>query len=391
MEQRRFSGKSHWYHETQSSLCPADVLPLVPEAAQVDDRFLLDLTPSEQQLIVEAPWLDAARAAAHVLLPDSIAVTRLHTLSSYDRLSTALTVAQVYGVQRLCNHYAARLTPQPGPDSSRESNRRLTQITQFARQLASQPTLIDDVALAQLDECGLSVDDIVTFTQIIGFVGFQARAIAVLQAQQSLPVRWLPGLDGLQDADPALFGPEPASWQPGLAPVESRYARPEQLEILSISQPLRALRDIAWLLAHDERALSSLSQLTRLFWQITPQVSHDSLLVIMLTSRINGSPACFSDTVAAWQGDSGLPDAMRNGERALNAWSHNHPREKAIIQAVQLLTRAPDRFSAAQLQPLYEQGFSEQDVLKLLVGAGLAGWINRLKIGLGNTAQTLAP
>ncbi|WP_395490913.1 CMD domain-containing protein [Cedecea davisae] len=391
MEQRRFSGKSHWYHETQSSLCPADVLPLVPEAAQVDDRFLLDLTPSEQQLVVEAPWLDAARAAAHVLLPDSIAVTRLHTLSSYDRLSTALTVAQVYGVQRLCNHYAARLAPQPGPDSSRESNRRLTQITQFARQLASQPTLIDDVALAQLDECGLSVDDIVTFTQIIGFVGFQARAIAVLQAQQGLPVRWLPGLDGLQDADPALFGPEPASWQPGLAPVESRYARPEQLEILSISQPLRALRDIAWLLAHDERALSSLSQLTRLFWQITPQVSHDSLLVIMLTSRINGSPACFSDAVAAWQGDSGLPDAMRNGERALNAWSHNHPREKAIIQAVQLLTRAPDRFSAAQLQPLYEQGFSEQEVLKLLVGAGLAGWINRLKIGLGNTAQTLAP
>lgn len=391
MEQRRFSGKSHWYHETQSSLCPADVLPLVPEAAQVDDRFLLDLTPSEQQLIVEAPWLDAARAAAHVLLPDSIAVTRLHTLSSYDRLSTALTVAQVYGVQRLCNHYAARLAPQPGPDSSRESNRRLTQITQFARQLASQPTLIDDVALAQLDECGLSVDDIVTFTQIIGFVGFQARAIAVLQAQQGLPVRWLPGLDGLQDADPALFGPEPASWQPGLAPVESRYARPEQLEILSVSQPLRALRDIAWLLAHDERALSSLSQLTRLFWQITQQVSHDSLLVIMLTSRINGSPACFSDAVAAWQGDSGLPDAMRNGERALNAWSHNHPREKAIIQAVQLLTRAPDRFSAAQLQPLYEQGFSEQEVLKLLVGAGLAGWINRLKIGLGNTAQTLAP
>lgn len=391
MEQRRFSGKSHWYHETQSSLCPADVLPLVPEAAQVEDRFLLDVAPSEAQLIAEAPWLDAARAAADVLLPESISVTRLHTLSSYDRLSTALTVAQVYGVQRLCNHYAARLAPQPGPDSSRESNRRLTQITQFARQLASQPTLIDDSALAQLDECGLSVDDIVSFTQIIGFVGFQARAIAVWQALQGLPVRWLPGLDGLQDAEPALFTPHPVNWLPGLAPVEMRYARAEQLEVLSISQPLRTLRDIAWLLAHDERALSYLSQLTRLFWQSPAQQPDDALLVVMLTSRINGSAACFSDAVAAWQGDTGLPDAMRNGERALNAWSHNHPREKAIIQAVQLLTRAPDRFSAAQIQPLYEQGFSEQEVLKLLVSAGLAGWINRLKIGLGNTAQALNP
>lgn len=64
MEKRRFSGKSHWYHETKSSLCPADVLPLVSEAAQVEDRFLLDLTPSEAQLIVEAPCLDDARAVA---------------------------------------------------------------------------------------------------------------------------------------------------------------------------------------------------------------------------------------------------------------------------------------------------------------------------------------
>lgn len=39
MEQRRIEGKSHWYHETQSSTYPHDVLPLVPEAAHVDDSF----------------------------------------------------------------------------------------------------------------------------------------------------------------------------------------------------------------------------------------------------------------------------------------------------------------------------------------------------------------
>jgi uncharacterized protein YciW len=71
---------------------------------------------------------------ADALFPASVAVNRLQTFSAYDRLSTALTVAQVYGVQRLCNHYAARLAPLPGPDS-RESNRRLAQITQYARQL----------------------------------------------------------------------------------------------------------------------------------------------------------------------------------------------------------------------------------------------------------------
>lgn len=85
------------------------------------------------------------------------------TLSPYDRLSTALTVAQVTGVQSLCSHYAARLAPLHSPDASRESNIRLAQITQYARQLASQPTLICRRALQQLGDVGLSPADIVTF------------------------------------------------------------------------------------------------------------------------------------------------------------------------------------------------------------------------------------
>ncbi|VEB58965.1 putative cytoplasmic protein [Salmonella enterica subsp. enterica] len=64
---------------------------------------------------------------------------RLHTFSAYERMSTALTAAQVFGVQRLCRYYAAHLAPLPGPDASRESNQRLAQITQYARQLAGFP------------------------------------------------------------------------------------------------------------------------------------------------------------------------------------------------------------------------------------------------------------
>lgn len=49
MEQRHITGKSHWYHETQSSTTEYDVLPLVPEAAKVSDPFLLDV-------ILEKRW-----------------------------------------------------------------------------------------------------------------------------------------------------------------------------------------------------------------------------------------------------------------------------------------------------------------------------------------------
>lgn len=386
MEQRRISGKGHWYHETQSSRSDA-VLPLVPEAAYLEDRFLLDVELSAEQRAEEAAWLSVARDAANILLPDNTPVTRLHSLSCYDRLSTALTVAQVYGVQRLCNHYAARLAPQPGPDSSRESNRRLTQITQYARQLASQPTLIDDISRQQLDEVALSVNDIVTFNQLIGFVGFQARVIAVFQALQGLPVRWLPGLDTQQDASAELFLAGDKIWQAGLPPVEQRYANTLQLEVVNASLTQRALNPLGWLLAHDAQTLYALSELINLLLPSSATTSDDLVLVNLLTARINGSVSCFSDATTHWHGESGLPEAIRNGERALQAWSHNHPRERAIIQAVRVLTRAPGSFSAAQLQPLFEQGFSQNDALRLLVCSALSGWLNRLKIGLGNASQ----
>jgi uncharacterized protein YciW len=113
MEQRRVSGKSHWYHETQSSARQAQALPLVPEAATVDDPFLLNLTLPDALIQACNSWLTPARTLYKFLFPQRVTVNRLHTFSAYDRLSTALTVAQVYGVQRLCNHYAARLAPFP--------------------------------------------------------------------------------------------------------------------------------------------------------------------------------------------------------------------------------------------------------------------------------------
>lgn len=114
MEQRHITGKSHWYHETQSSTTEYDVLPLVPEAAKVSDPFLLDVILEKETLAPFLSWLGPARVLAVDLFPDQLTVTRSQTFTAYERLSTALTVAQVCGVQRLCNYYSARLTPLPG-------------------------------------------------------------------------------------------------------------------------------------------------------------------------------------------------------------------------------------------------------------------------------------
>jgi len=376
MEQRRFSGNNHWYHETQSSVGAKQESPLVPEAAEVEDRFLLGLsqqasTSLQPILSGQHEMLQAARHISDILLPDTLNTSLTHTLTLYDRLCTALTVAQVTGIQRMCNHYAARLNPLPGPDSSRESNNRLTQITQYSRQLASQPTLIDRAALHRLAEVGLTEPDIITFSQLIGFVSYQARAIAGIQAMMALPVRWIPGITTPPDADSSRFSQQ-AEWQPQLPPVELRYASAEQLEALTFCQPQQALQHSAWLLAHDAKALHGWA----LLLSTQQQNEHDALASVV-SARINGSNSCFWHYQGEWR------EALIQGiDDALTA-SKAQPVAHAVIQAAAQLTRAPERFSAAHLQPLAESGFSPPAQLKLIHSVALANWNNRLMQTLG--------
>jgi len=380
MEQRRVYGKNHWYHETQSTICPVDVLPLVPEAAHVEDRFLLDLTLPRELLEAHARWLTPARRLADALFPASVTVNRLQTFSAYDRLSTALTVAQVYGVQRLCNHYAARLAPLPGPDSSRESNRRLAQITQYARQLASSPSLINALSRSQLDEVGLTSRDIILINQIIGFIGFQARAIAAFHAALGYPVRWIPGMPQQEDAPEALFFARESDWRPGLEDSDLRYADDERQSLLAKWQKYPGLFELAPLLATQEPPLD-LQELLLSHLSDQPPFAAQ---VALIAARINGSISCFN----AWASRCpDFADALRGIVPDAQSRREEHVIEHRLLQSIQLLTRSPDRFSAAHLSPLTECGLSRTAAIDLLAWCGLCGWMNRLKIALGNGCQ----
>lgn len=383
MEQRRFPGNSHWYHETQSTLTP-HAAPLFPEAAEIEDRFLLGLAQQYADTLGPTisqcqPAMLASRDLYQLLLPQQLTTSKTHTLTIYDRLSTALTVAQVTGIQRLCNHYAARLNPLSGPDSSRESNRRLTQITEYARQLASQPTLVDNVALARLDEVGLTAPDIVTFHQLIGFVSYQARIVAGMNALLALPVRWIPGVTLPEDAESDCFQHRDA-WRPFLPPVELRYASASQLEALTWCQPQELLRDSAWLLAHDGEALYGWGNLLNAMQDVTG--TEAGRLASAVSARINGSPLCFQQFA-----DASLREALLEGvEQALNKATAE---QKAVIHCAAQLTRSPERFSAAHLQPLKEAGFSDRAVFSIVQSIALAAWNNRLMQALGYTAPAV--
>lgn len=343
MEHRRLSGNSHWYHETQSCRCSAPAPSGDSSAAA--DAFLLDLNWSVPPQLQEV--FHTARHLGATLFPQHCPTSLTHTLSLYDRLSTALTVAQVAGVQRLCNHYATRLYPLSSTDSSRESNNRLTQMTQFARQLAMQPSLIDGDAMAALDAVGLTEPDIVTLCQIVGFISYQARVVAGVQALNGLPVRWLPGLSAAPDADEQH--PRAACT---LNPVTSGYATPEQQQAVRFAATTLSSETLRWRLAHDASALSAWCALHQQLETLSA-----TALVMAVTARLNGNRL----TAAA------PPDATLTAET-----------ENGLIQLATQLTRLPATFSAAHLQTLKEQGFDEPTLALLIQHVALANWDDRL-------------
>lgn len=376
MEQCRKAGKSHWYHETQSTMSSQTTLSLMPEAAYVNDRFLLDLAVSETALAPFESWLKPARQLANILFPRTVLNDRLHTFSAYERMSTALTAAQVFGVQRLCRHYAARLAPLPGPDASRESNQRLAQITQYARQLAGSPSVINTRAREQLAEVGLTARDTVLINQIIGFVGFQARVAAIFQAFCRLPVRELPGQEMQRFARAALFQNPEATWRPADSLVEYPPAHTKVRRQYSSSQ----CQKMAPVLLRDP---SSFALLERILTSTLLTASPPSLLplITLLTSRINGSAACFNEQAAQPGEWRRAVITLRQEDDDIARWEL----EPALTQAIQWLVRAPDRFSAAHFSPLLTRVGSSEQAINMLGWCGVCGWLNRLKIALGET------
>lgn len=386
MERLRRQHNAQWYHETQSSV--RGDAPLEPQAATLRDRFLLGLGAFADEalnnaLSARAGVFSASLAGYHALFPDQVPLSRYVTLSPYDRLSTALTVAQVTGVQSLCSHYAARLAPLYSPDASRESNIRLAQITQYARQLASQPTLICRKAMQQLADVGLSPADIVTFSQVIGFVSYQARVVAGVAALAGRPAVVVPGFPNVEDADGIAFSADELNWSARLPPIDAETAAAEQLDVLDQSHPQARAESYYLLLAHDA---ATLRERNGVFNGINAEgyglSSRLKALATLAVSRINGSRYCAA-TVAQELQDEGLVQALFAGLPQGLAYTEDSVK-LAVMRTAAELTRAPEKFTPQSVQPLFNSGLDQAQALEVILTVALYAWENRLRQTLGD-------
>lgn len=111
-------------------------------------------------------------------------------------------------------------------------------------------------------------------------------------------------------------------------------------------------------------------------------------LAALMTSRINGSVACFNEQAHTANELANVIALLRREERELQRWEQRHPVERVTLQAVQWLTRAPDRFSAALLTPLFDQGISSEQAINLLALERIVRMVESLENRAGRDLLT---
>ena len=115
----------------------------------------------------------------------------------------------------------------------------------------------------------------------------------------------------------------------------------------------------------------------------------DRELAAVATSRVNGCVYCAAVHASAYNQMTGDTDQM---QRILDEGidTQLRERERAIVDVSVKLTQDPAGFTAADLQPLRDLGFSDLEILDITNGAAIFAWANRLLQTLGES-QLAAP
>ena len=249
--------------------------------------------------------------------------------------------------------------------------------------------------IAALHAAGLTPAAVVTLGQLLGYLGYQVRAIAVARAFAEGPTPVKSPAKERPQAEASVRQRQPRQrlrfsstrfdWQPWTATIAEGESTPEQWQVLDDVVPTMKTNPYYLLLAQDPEPLR---QRTGLFNGIMKgeggSEKSDRELAAVATSRVNGCVYCAAVHASAYNQMTGDSDQM---QRILDEGNDTslRERERAIVDASVKLTEDPAGFTAADLQPLRDQGFSDLEILDITNGAAIFAWANRLLQTLGES------
>jgi len=306
------------------------------------------------------------------------------------RLTSATQVAMLTGEPDLATFYDDELRRYTCGRAGAASEAQRAAVAAHVKRVTLAPETCDRAALDTLRSAGVSTEDIVTLSQLIGYVAFQARVIAGVRA-----------IAGVEKSPVALdtpvvpvrhdgFTTDSLDWASWLMPVDVAGATPEQLEILDESGPTARKSAYYLTLIHDADVLRQRSAAYNAIMYAPGGLDRaDRELGALVVSTLNGCPYCASVhaqrliqlSKRAELVRAVFADPMSAGES---------DRDRALIRYAQRLTLYANEFSTADVERLRAVGLSDGEILDYTHAVAIFGWANRLMQTLGEPVHRQA-
>lgn len=349
-------------------------------------------TPLAEALTTRAEASLQTEASAHVLF-DAVDTARL---SRAERFAIALATAEVHQHEALVTHYRARLAEAGGAPAQ---DARQQAALQHARLLAAAPVRSGAAELQALQAAGLSLDAIVTLSQIVAYVSYESRLViglALLSGASVAADAATPAIAAgawhtqavTQSGKPApvAFTRDELGWEPWLAPRDAATLNAAETEQLTKAGHLKS--DYFMLLARDAPVLDHRTRADKgIFYTHGGLSRAERELAATVTSKVNGCIYCASvharKTVQLGGGEAAPVDALLAVPPGGDLAAGQSPRWQAQIRFAAQLAATPSAVTAAHLAPLRALGLSELELLDLVASVAFFSWANRLMLTLG--------
>jgi len=311
-------------------------------------------------------------------------------LSLADRLHLARRVAGWHEDALLSEHYTQRLSDQPASE-------RLISALDQAERLSFQPVQANPDNLHALIDAGFNEEEIVTLSQIVGFVAFQSRLLRGLRLLGNKPVSGeqtrVPGAGEWHrqpqthsgKSAPVAFTQAELGWEPWIAAKPFAEFSPEQQETLKRFGHQDS--DYFRLLGRNLRVLEERTLTDKgIFFTSGGLPRAERELAAAVASKVNG--CIFRASVHARKA-SQLSKNNQAVEQLLavqpgHALSEGQsPRWQAEIDFAASLSATPSSASHQQIEALRALGLSELELLDLVQSTAFFAWANRLMLTLG--------
>jgi uncharacterized peroxidase-related enzyme len=286
-------------------------------------------------------------------------------------------------------------------------------LLRFAGTLAIRPVDGDRALLLSVLAAGVSAAGVVAAAQLIAYIAWQTRVVAVLRALLAAGDAGarIGAADGAPRAGDALpsaaaalaaaaaaggaaagasgplriagFTSESLDWRGWLELVDLAHASPLQLEVLDESHPKARTSQYYLTLIHQPEVLRQRSIVFNASMYAPGGLSRaERELGATVTSRINACVYCASVHAQRFEQLARRNDVIAQ-VFADPYTAGTSDRERAIVAFSIRLTAQPDQLGLDDIQQLRRAGLRDDEVLDLAHSVAIFGWANRLMLNLG--------